>query len=121
MTQRNYDCMLMNRNNLCKYFPYFTKLFHEALTHFFFINRSDFDTVPLNIDYGDIYFGGLPKGFITPKNALATTAYFTGCISDVTMSGQVVNFANSTDRKSAVLDNCPRDILGLYSICYSFF
>lgn len=74
-------------------------------------NSSAFDSVPLYIDHGDIYFGGLPKGFKTPRMALATTAYFTGCIKDVTLSGQVVNFANSTDRKSAILDSCSADIL----------
>lgn len=72
---------------------------------------SDFENIPLYIDHGDIYFGGLPKGFKTPKNVLATTAYFVGCIKDVSLSGQTVNFANSTDRKSAVLDNCSPDIL----------
>lgn len=72
---------------------------------------SEFENIPLHIDHGDIYFGGLPKGFKTPKNVLATTAYFTGCIKDVSLSGQIVNFANSTDRKSAVLDNCSPDIL----------
>lgn len=78
----------------------------------FLIFSSDFNTEPLYIEYGDIYFGGLPKGFKTPRNVLATTAYFIGCISDVTIGGQIVNFANSTDRKSAQLDNCSRDILG---------
>lgn len=72
---------------------------------------SPFDSIRLYIDHGDIYFGGLPKGFKTPRNALATTAYFTGCIRDVTLSGQVVNFANSTDRKSAILDSCSADIM----------
>lgn len=75
-------------------------------------NRSNFDTTLLIIEHGDIYFGGLPKGFKTPQGALASTAYFVGCISDVTIGGQLVNFANSTDRKNAVLDNCHRDALG---------
>ena len=72
--------------------------------------ESDFTTEPLYIEHGDIYFGGLPKGFKTPKKVLGTTAYFVGCISDVTIGGQTVNFANSTDRKSGLLDSCARDI-----------
>lgn len=73
---------------------------------------SDFDTDPLFIEHGDIYYGGLPNGFKTPKNVLGSTDYFVGCISDVTIRGQVVNFANSTDKKAADLDNCSRDIFG---------
>lgn len=71
---------------------------------------SDFNTEQLHIENGDIYFGGLPKGFKTPRGVLASNAYFVGCISDVTIGGQMVNFANSTDRKNAVLDNCHRDV-----------
>lgn len=69
------------------------------------------ETSPLQIDGGHIYFGGLPKGFKTPRGHLGSPAYFLGCISDVYLSAHAVNFAESTDRKSAILDNCPRDIL----------
>lgn len=71
---------------------------------------SDFNTEQLQIENGDIYFGGLPKGFKTPRGVLASNAYLVGCISDVTIGGHMVNFANSTDRKNAVLDNCHRDV-----------
>lgn len=67
----------------------------------------------LIFDSSDIYFGGLPKNFqVLPG---VSSAYFVGCISDVLINGPIVNFAESTDRKSAVLDNCARDILGKYS------
>lgn len=70
---------------------------------------SDFDTDALFIEHGDIYYGGLPHGFITPKNVLASSDNFVGCISDVTIRGQVVNFAISTDKKAAEMDNCARE------------
>uniref|UniRef100_W4VRR7 Putative response to misfolded protein n=1 Tax=Corethrella appendiculata TaxID=1370023 RepID=W4VRR7_9DIPT len=67
---------------------------------------------PLYIPHGDIYFGGLPKGFVTPRGAISNEAYFVGCISDVTVNGQIVNFANLTDRsRTAQLDNCAKDLL----------
>lgn len=69
------------------------------------------DSSPLYIDGGHIYFGGLPKGFKTPRGHVGSPAYFLGCISDVYLGAHAVNFAESTDRKSAILDNCPRDIL----------
>lgn len=69
------------------------------------------ETNPLYIDGGHIYFGGLPKGFKTPRDTIGSPAYFLGCISDVYLSAHAVNFAESIDRKSAILDNCVRDIL----------
>lgn len=79
---------------------------------------SDSDVSPLYLYGGDIYFGGLPTGFLLPPGAIGSPAYFLGCITDVLLNGQVVNFAESSDRKSAVLDNCPRDILGNTRNCY---
>lgn len=66
----------------------------------------------LILEAADIYFGGLPKNFKIPRGALTSPAYFVGCISDVLINGPIVNFAESSDRKSAILDNCARDILG---------
>uniref|UniRef100_A0A1B0CH53 Netrin axonal chemotropic factor n=1 Tax=Lutzomyia longipalpis TaxID=7200 RepID=A0A1B0CH53_LUTLO len=65
----------------------------------------------LQISFGDIFFGGLPRNFRLPKNSLKTTAYFVGCITDVTINGDVVNFAESTDRTNAVLADCHPDLL----------
>lgn len=67
---------------------------------------------PLKIEDGDIYFGGLPNNFEFSPEALRSPAYFVGCISDAYISGPIVNFAESPDRKSVLLDNCARDILG---------
>lgn len=65
---------------------------------------------PLYIQNGDIYFGGVPKGFRAKSGTVSTDAYFLGCISDVTINSQPVNFASSVDRQNAVLDQCPRDL-----------
>lgn len=70
------------------------------------------NTNPLYLNDAQIYFGGLPKGTKVPRGALNSPAYFTGCISDVFLNGPIVNFAESVDRESAVLNNCARDILG---------
>lgn len=65
----------------------------------------------LYITYGEIYFGGLPKGFSPVRGALPNEAYFVGCIQDVSININVVNFASSTDKVNAVLNTCPRDIV----------
>ncbi|XP_053667229.1 laminin subunit alpha [Anopheles marshallii] len=68
---------------------------------------------PLYIENGDIYFGGLPKNFVPMHNAIASNAYFMGCISDVTVNGQIVNFATLRDKKSAVLDQCSKELFAV--------
>lgn len=70
------------------------------------------DVPELILENADIYFGGLPKGFKIPRDAIKSPAYFVGCISDILINGPIINFADSTDRKSVVLDNCARDLLG---------
>lgn len=65
----------------------------------------------LYISHGEIYIGGLRSKFITAKGALSSDAYFSGCIRDVIVNGDVVNFAASTDKKSAVLDGCPNELV----------
>lgn len=65
----------------------------------------------LQISYGEIYFGGLPKFFKPIQNGLPNEAYFVGCIQDVTINTNVINFASSTDKLNAILNSCPRDIL----------
>lgn len=69
---------------------------------------------PIILTDADIYFGGLPKGWQAPPYAVDLPAYFVGCISDVYINGPIINFAESGDRKSALLDSCPRDILGMF-------
>lgn len=73
---------------------------------------SQSNSYPLFLDNADIFFGGLPKGYNIPSSSVTLPSYFVGCISDVVISGQSVNFAESEDRQSAILDNCARDILG---------
>ncbi|XP_058121122.1 laminin subunit alpha [Anopheles ziemanni] len=75
-----------------------------------FYSPQSYPPRPLLIDNGDIYFGGLPKNYVTPKLALATNAYFMGCLSDITVNGQIVNFASLSDKKSAVLDQCSKEL-----------
>lgn len=75
---------------------------------------SQLNTNNLYLENADIYFAGLPDGTQVERDALQSPAYFVGCISYVVLNGQLVNFAESIDRKSAVLDNCARDLLGKY-------
>lgn len=75
---------------------------------------------PIILDDADIYFGGLPKGYQVPPYAVNTPAYFVGCISDVYINGPPINFAESGDRKSALLDSCSRDVLGEFEFFFFF-
>jgi len=65
----------------------------------------------LMISTGQLFFGGLQIGFKPIGGAVPNEAYFVGCIQDVTINNNVVNFASSTDKVNAVLNTCPRDIL----------
>lgn len=71
---------------------------------------------PLDIENGAIYFGGLPKHYQTARAAIATNAYFTGCISDVTLNEEITNFAKHVERQSGVIDVCPDGILGRFMV-----
>lgn len=64
------------------------------------------------LEGGDIFFAGLPDNYRTPRNALATTAYFVGCISDVTVNNEIINFANSVEKKNGNTNSCPPTVLG---------
>lgn len=64
----------------------------------------------LYLENADIYYGGVPNGF---PQAQYLSPYFVGCISDVHINGQISNFAQSIERKSALLDSCARDLLGM--------
>ncbi|XP_034480299.1 laminin subunit alpha [Drosophila innubila] len=66
---------------------------------------------PLVISGGDIFFGGLPDNYIPPKGVISTLAYFVGCINDVTVNGEIINFADSAERKNGNINGCPQDIL----------
>lgn len=75
-----------------------------------YITESDDAPEPIYIDDGEIYFGGLPRGYYPRSGAVPNAAYFVGCISDVTINSNPANFAASTDRQNTVLDQCPRDL-----------
>lgn len=66
---------------------------------------------PLYITNGEIYFGGLPRGFTPVRGGLPNDAYFVGCIQDVSINTNVVNFASSSDKSNAIHNTCPRDIV----------
>lgn len=76
------------------------------------ITSSESNQRDLTLEDGDIYYGGLPTGF---PLAQFVPPYFVGCISDVYINGQISNFAQSIQRKSALLDSCARDLLGKIS------
>lgn len=75
-------------------------------------NRLPFAPDALWIMNGDVFFGGLPETFIPPRNALPNMAYFLGCISDVTINGEIVNFADSVEKRNGNINQCPTDIMG---------
>ncbi|XP_050097931.1 laminin subunit alpha isoform X1 [Anopheles aquasalis] len=81
---------------------------------------SSYRPESLFIENGDIYFGGFPKNYVTPSNAIASNANFIGCIKDVTVNGQIVNFAAVSDKKSIILDDCPKELFIDSGVAQSF-
>lgn len=53
--------------------------------------------------HSNLYFGGVPSRV---DAALALQPHFYGCISDATLNGEVVNFANLTDTYQVVVGKC---------------
>lgn len=70
---------------------------------------ADSDPPKLHILYGDLYIGGVPDSFKPKKGSVATTTTFGGCIGDATVQGDVINFANTTDKSSEQLGKCVLD------------
>lgn len=66
------------------------------------------DSPPLRLDimYGNMYIGGVPKDYAIIKNAVKTSKAFRGCIGDATLNGMIINFANATDNRRAILGKC---------------
>ncbi|XP_060535680.1 laminin subunit alpha [Cylas formicarius] len=64
---------------------------------------------PLHILYGKMYVGGLPRGVQPPPGTSGTTEPFHGCIADLTVNGNVKNFANTSIRSQEILDKCILD------------
>ncbi|XP_055387187.1 laminin subunit alpha [Condylostylus longicornis] len=63
------------------------------------------------IEHGQIFFGGLPNNYKPIRDRLSNLAYFIGCINDVTLNGQIVNFADSNDKVGGSFEDCPSDLL----------
>ncbi|ALC44510.1 LanA [Drosophila busckii] len=66
---------------------------------------------PLLIQAGDMFFGGLPDNYIPPKGGLSNLAYFVGCIKYATVNEEIINFADSAEKKNGNINGCPQDIL----------
>lgn len=57
-----------------------------------------------------MYVGGLPRRIQAKQGVVGSTKTFHGCIADLTVNGNVKNFANTTDRSSEILDKCVLDL-----------
>lgn len=62
------------------------------------------DSTPssLHFLYGNLYIGGLPSNL----NPDSTIVPFVGCIGDATLNGEIINFANTTEKPHAFLGKC---------------
>lgn len=69
---------------------------------------SSFD--PLFIQNGAVYFGGLAPDEPLPAKAIETHANYIGCIGDVTINSNRINFANSIDAENAIIGSCANNI-----------
>ena len=58
---------------------------------------------PTRMLHGNLYFGGVPSK-VDAQAALSK--HFTGCISDATLNGVIVNFGNLTETPEAVVGKC---------------
>ncbi|KAL3275279.1 hypothetical protein HHI36_020047 [Cryptolaemus montrouzieri] len=72
---------------------------------------TDSPPTPLHILYGNLFIGGLPSTLTAASGMVGSTEPFVGCIADVTLNGNVINFANSTDKKNEILGKCALDIV----------
>ncbi|XP_026292152.1 laminin subunit alpha [Frankliniella occidentalis] len=62
---------------------------------------------PLQIQDGNLFFGGIPKDYILSPGASASANSFVGCLADATVGRTLINFANVTDRRNVSLNKCP--------------
>lgn len=53
--------------------------------------------------HGDLYFGGVPSSV---DAAAALKSQFSGCISDATLNGVIINFGNLTETRGALVGKC---------------
>ncbi|RZC32304.1 Laminin G 2 and/or Laminin II domain containing protein [Asbolus verrucosus] len=59
--------------------------------------------------HGILYIGGLPKKIVVSPGTVASELPFKGCIGDLTVKGNVINFANSTNKLNEILGKCILD------------
>lgn len=59
-------------------------------------------TSPFDFHYGNLYIGGVPST-LDPDSEFVP---FVGCIGDTTLNGNIINFANTTERLHAILGKC---------------
>ncbi|KAL1517260.1 hypothetical protein ABEB36_001047 [Hypothenemus hampei] len=70
---------------------------------------TDATPPPLHILFGHIYVGGLPEKLNPLPGRVGSTQSFQGCIADLTVNGNLKNFANTTDKSNEILDKCILD------------
>ncbi|KAK9499521.1 hypothetical protein O3M35_002544 [Rhynocoris fuscipes] len=58
---------------------------------------------PIRLLHGDLYFGGVPSSV---DAAAAIKPQFSGCISDATLNGVIINFGNLTETPGALVGKC---------------
>ncbi|XP_030765960.1 laminin subunit alpha [Sitophilus oryzae] len=83
------------------------------------ILRIDFDDLgnkvtdstppPLHVLHATMYVGGLPRRIRPLQGTVGSEEPFHGCITDLTVNGNVKNFANTTDKLLEILDKCILD------------
>ncbi|KAK9871509.1 hypothetical protein WA026_012880 [Henosepilachna vigintioctopunctata] len=72
---------------------------------------TDSPPTPLHILYGNLFIGGLPPSLTAMPEMVGTMEPFIGCIADVTLNGNVINFANKTDKKNEIFGKCVLDVV----------
>ncbi|CAG9771124.1 unnamed protein product [Ceutorhynchus assimilis] len=70
---------------------------------------TDSTPPPLHILFANMYVGGLPRNYKVASGTLGSKQPFHGCIADLTVNGNVKNFANTTDKSFEILDKCILD------------
>lgn len=58
-----------------------------------------------------MYVGGVPRNLKVLRGTVGSEKPFFGCIADLTVNGNVKNFANTTDRRREILDRCTLDVV----------
>jgi laminin alpha 3/5 len=81
--------------------------------------RLDFDDIeppvlnyappPLHFLHGTLYIGGVPRVITFSAGTVGSEIPFRGCIGDLTLKGNVINFANTTDKFNEILGKCILD------------